>query len=655
MTNEFRHKDVVAGEISENEYEAINQHVANNQAVNDMLYFNGTCWVRATPATIIALLAHKTSHQDAGADEISVTGLSGLLANDQHVLDAEVLAVAEASGAVATHAALATGIHNVGASTVASIANIATHAALTTGVHGASSNYLAYVRTTGQTQVARTATLVVAASDAFALSKSQADYVCDGTADQVEINAALAALPASGGEVVLSEGNFAIAASITPATNSKIRGQGMATKLTGAAGISIFDLNNKDDVKISDMWLYGAGSSDLTSGLVWIQGGSVRITVKDVKIEATEWGMLIDSGGSTDILVEGCLFTDIGDVGGATGYGIITAGLRVQIINNRFVSVRRHAVYFTGSASHSGSYSVCSGNQIYDNDFIAITTGAVSGQPANEHIAISNNVINNTPKGVYLGDLAGYITIVGNTIKDVTQGIYLEGQNSFDMTKLPYHVAILGNVIDTCAYGVVILGGSYISIAGNTVKGATTSGIEITYAGNRCVDHVSIYGNTLNGNGGGNGIRLDAFSNTRHVLHDGNVISGFTNAISYVDGAAAPTKGFWQKGDKLLNYAPASAGPWMWICVFRWDTTISATEAAGQTVLSVTDAPVAGGVAVNDKIGIVLDTGAIHWSYVTARADGSPNTITINDVLPSQADTPNVVYVFRFVASGNLA
>ena len=38
----------------------------------------------------ITLEAHKTRHQDAGADEISVTGLSGLLADDQHVLDTEV-------------------------------------------------------------------------------------------------------------------------------------------------------------------------------------------------------------------------------------------------------------------------------------------------------------------------------------------------------------------------------------------------------------------------------------------------------------------------------------------------------------------------------------------------------------------------------------
>ena len=38
--------------------------------------------------------AHASRHQNGGADEISVQGLSGLLADDQHVLDAEVQALA---------------------------------------------------------------------------------------------------------------------------------------------------------------------------------------------------------------------------------------------------------------------------------------------------------------------------------------------------------------------------------------------------------------------------------------------------------------------------------------------------------------------------------------------------------------------------------
>jgi hypothetical protein len=49
--------------------------------------------------------AHKTSHQDGGSDEISVVGLSGLLADDQHILDVEAQAL------INTHAAIAAAHH----------------------------------------------------------------------------------------------------------------------------------------------------------------------------------------------------------------------------------------------------------------------------------------------------------------------------------------------------------------------------------------------------------------------------------------------------------------------------------------------------------------------------------------------------------------
>jgi len=49
------------------------------------------------PPEIINPDAHHIRHQDGGADEIEVTGLSGLLADDQHVLDAEVVSAVEAN------------------------------------------------------------------------------------------------------------------------------------------------------------------------------------------------------------------------------------------------------------------------------------------------------------------------------------------------------------------------------------------------------------------------------------------------------------------------------------------------------------------------------------------------------------------------------
>ncbi len=112
--------------------------------------------------------AHKTSHQDAGSDEISIEGLAGtpaaltthVGASDPHTvyilhsLATAVNDVLMASGAgtfvkqtlaqlktalaiaadIATHAAL-TATHGV-AGTIAGLADIATHSGLTTGVHG---------------------------------------------------------------------------------------------------------------------------------------------------------------------------------------------------------------------------------------------------------------------------------------------------------------------------------------------------------------------------------------------------------------------------------------------------------------------------------------------------------------------------------------
>jgi parallel beta-helix repeat protein len=80
----------------------------------------------------------------------------------------------------------------------------------------------------------RVATLYVAASDALDRSRAQADFLCHGIADQVEINQALNALPAVGGRVVLSEGQFILAAPIViPANNIILEGQGWATFING--------------------------------------------------------------------------------------------------------------------------------------------------------------------------------------------------------------------------------------------------------------------------------------------------------------------------------------------------------------------------------------------------------------------------------------
>src|SRR5690554_3352234 len=68
--------------------------------------------------------------------------------------------------------------------------------------------------------------IIVAASDSSAASKDGADYVCDGIDDQYEIQAAIDALPASGGTVQLTEGTFNCAGSVLPGSYTTLKGRG---------------------------------------------------------------------------------------------------------------------------------------------------------------------------------------------------------------------------------------------------------------------------------------------------------------------------------------------------------------------------------------------------------------------------------------------
>jgi len=93
----------------------------------------------------------------------------------------------------------------------------------------------------------QTATLIVAASDS--LYPQRADYQCDGVNDNVEIQAALDALPAGGGSVGLLEGRFNIAAKIELNDNFQVlNGCGWSTNL-----IAVDNLDD-DIIEMQKRW-----------------------------------------------------------------------------------------------------------------------------------------------------------------------------------------------------------------------------------------------------------------------------------------------------------------------------------------------------------------------------------------------------------------
>jgi hypothetical protein len=86
---------------------------------------------------------------------------------------------------------------------------------------------------------------LVAANNAPADVKSQADYVCDGAADDVEIQAAIDAL-ANGGTLILSQGAFSLADTLTLGANVRIIGQGRPTMIysTGTMAMLVMALGS---------------------------------------------------------------------------------------------------------------------------------------------------------------------------------------------------------------------------------------------------------------------------------------------------------------------------------------------------------------------------------------------------------------------------
>ncbi len=126
----------------------------------------------------------------------------------------------------------------------------------------------------------RAASYVIAASDAPTVWKQQADYVCDGTADNVEIQAAinLSVTTSYGGTVLLSPGTFTLADSIYFIDNSAnqlhtthLKGSGVRiTNVYFANGVNKNmmvgpESNYATNVIISDMTLLG-NSANQTGG-----------------------------------------------------------------------------------------------------------------------------------------------------------------------------------------------------------------------------------------------------------------------------------------------------------------------------------------------------------------------------------------------------
>jgi len=271
----------------------------------------------------------------------------------------------------------------------------------------------------------RTATLVVAASDSTQKCKVQADYVCDGVNDHVEIQAALDALPAGGGRVMLSEGTFNIEVSIELGAYQTLEGQGPSTILTTTtADLDIINTAGGFGTEINFITLHNFVVDGAAGGVVndigiymkycdhlLIEGVEARDCGEDgIRTTYCTHLKILEnktSGCTRGIFVDGCNYitAEANETYDNSQHGIHLYGCYYANITSNI----SHGNVLDGIVWSTGWEDIVNivGNVAYDNTRYGISVEAFSSGTL-----AGNSAYYNGDSGFYVG--AYYCTITGN-------------------------------------------------------------------------------------------------------------------------------------------------------------------------------------------------------------------------------------------------
>lgn len=152
---------------------------------------------------------------------------------------------------------------------------------------------------------------IVAASNASPVWKDKADFICDGTADEEEIQAAIDALPAGGGTVMLTDGLFTPAQMDITKNGLTLCGQGMSTVITaktnaGAAWKGLLEFGTSSvpitDLRVEDLKIDG-NSGNQTNETIGILAYVTRGSFNNLYLEDTKADGLRISDGSSQVSI----------------------------------------------------------------------------------------------------------------------------------------------------------------------------------------------------------------------------------------------------------------------------------------------------------------------------------------------------------------
>lgn len=224
--------------------------------------------------------------------------------------------------------------------------------------------------------VKRTCRFVIGTSTA-GWTEADCDYLCDGTADDIEINAAIQTLPETGGEIVILDGTYNITAPITVNKNgATLCGHGIATILQ----------RNWDS-------LVNEGVINITA----VNGG---VTVQNIQID-----------GNTE------------NYKNPRNYGIYIISDSNNVVNNTCNNNSSHSIEVYHSDNNTVTGNICNNNYM-----------GIEMYHSDNNTATGNTCNNNTNSGIYLYE-GNNNTVTGNTCNNSrTNGIYLSNADNNTIT-----------------------------------------------------------------------------------------------------------------------------------------------------------------------------------------------------------------------------
>ncbi|GAH37845.1 unnamed protein product, partial [marine sediment metagenome] len=362
---------------------------------------------------------------------------------------------------------------------------------------------------------ARDFTLVVAADDSGVIGKASADYICDGVDDDVQINAALNALPAEGGRVALLEGIYVLADPIViPDDDITLNGQGVSTLIDGdglADGEHAIEISGMEDVWIGSLSIQTDNGGGNDSDCVAISDGSHDFIIgKIVFVDSDSDAININGTSIWGGTIANCNIVNGDDYGVLVDIGGGSSTRYINITNNLIESVGLDGIRFSDTGSHD--YNQIISNILHNNGGSAIRVYDTNGIVIND-----NNVHTVGGYGICL-DTTHYSEINNNsTFNTQLASIYLDGCDANN---------IVGNNLDSTSGAdtedCIYVDGDENVVSGNYINEPERSGVYVA-------GHENIISNN---------VIVDAHLNGINIRDDDNIIEG--NLIS---GAGQKTAG----------------------------------------------------------------------------------------------------------------